>query len=76
MAGCSLDGDGGPGMYEGGPFAGGDRGPVPVSVESFHALKHRAADTSDGSGSSRVNLLNWDGGEVPSGMFPEEQSKR
>jgi nitrate reductase beta subunit len=75
MAGCSLDGDGGPGMYEGGPFGGADRGPVPVSVESFHALKQRAGGATDGNGSSRVNLLNWDGGEVPTGMFPEEQPK-
>jgi nitrate reductase beta subunit len=44
-------------------------------VESFHALKQRAGGATDGNGSSRVNLLNWDGGEVPTGMFPEEQPK-
>jgi nitrate reductase beta subunit len=51
--GCSLDEDGGPGMYE--------AEPAPVSVETFHAQQR-----------SRVNLLNWDGGKVPAGMFPEE----
>ncbi|BBZ12654.1 nitrate reductase subunit beta [Mycobacterium branderi] len=62
---CSLSGDGGPGMYEAGPFANPPDGPVPVAVESFHATRPR----------SRTNLLNWDGGDVPAGMFPEEQKQ-
>jgi nitrate reductase beta subunit len=77
LAGCSLDSDGGPGMYEGGPFGAADA-PVPVSVETFHTLKQHASagGSGNGNGSSRVNLLNWDGGEVPAGMFPEEQQKQ
>jgi nitrate reductase beta subunit len=66
MAGCSLTGDGGPGMYE--------SDPVPVSVETFHTLKRRGSpeqDPGNGRRSTRVNLLNWDGGQVPAGMFPE-----
>jgi nitrate reductase / nitrite oxidoreductase, beta subunit len=44
-----------------------------VAVETFHALQHR--QTSGGMAAnaerpSRVNLLNWDGRGVPSGMFP------
>ena len=71
--GCSLSFDGGPGMYESGPFGEASGGPVPVAVETFHALQHR--QTSDGMAAnaerpSRVNLLNWDGRGVPSGMFP------
>ncbi len=62
---CSLSHDGGPGMYEGGPFGSGADDPVPVAVESFHATRPR----------SRLNLLNWEGGNVPSGMFPEEQKQ-
>jgi nitrate reductase / nitrite oxidoreductase, beta subunit len=57
MAGCSLDGDGGPGMYE--------DGPVPVSVEAFHAMRPR----------SQVNLLTWNGQDVPSEMFPQGQKQ-
>ena len=37
--GCSLSGDGGPGMYESGPFGAADSEPVPVAVETFHALQ-------------------------------------
>ena len=74
--GCSLSFDGGPGMYESGPFGEASGGPVPVAVETFHALQHR--QTSDGMAAnaerpSRVNLLNWDGRGVPSGMFPQDQ---
>jgi nitrate reductase / nitrite oxidoreductase, beta subunit len=75
MAGCSLDGEGGPGMYESGPFGTADGEPVPVAVETFHALKQRAGGATNGNGSARVNLLNWDGGEVPAGIFPEKQQK-
>ena len=76
MAGCSLDGEGGPGMYESGPFGGADGEPVPVAVETFHTLKQQTGGATSGTRSSRVNLLNWDGGEVPAGMFPEEQPHR
>lgn len=65
--GCSLTGDGGPGMYES----------EPVAVETFHALKQRGgpAEAEPGSTRPRVNLLNWDGGQVPAGMFPEAQRR-
>ena len=77
--GCSLSFEGGPGMYESGPFGEASGGPVPVAVESFHALKHR--QTSEGmaaneSRPSRVNLLNWDGRGVPPGVFPDSGSAR
>ncbi|MCV7222667.1 nitrate reductase subunit beta [Mycolicibacterium elephantis] len=73
--GCSLSFEGGPGMYESGPFGEASGGPVPVAVETFHALHHR--QTSDGMAAnaertSRVNLLNWDGRGVPTGLFPDE----
>lgn len=72
---CALSFDGGLGMYESGPFGEASGGPVPVAVETFHALQHR--QTSDGMAAnaehpSRVNLLNWDGRGVPAGMFPED----
>ncbi|MFW6205309.1 MAG: 4Fe-4S dicluster domain-containing protein, partial [Actinomycetota bacterium] len=71
--GCSLDYEGGPGMYEGGPFGEGSGRPTPVSVETFHALRHRQrSDTfadPERSG-ARVNLLNWDGKGRPPGLFP------
>ena len=43
--GCSLDFDEGPGMYDSGPFGEASGRPVPVAVETFHALKQR--QTSD-----------------------------
>ena len=74
--GCSLSGEGGPGMYESGPFGAAGSEPVPVSVETFHALKQRPGDeATNGKPSVRVNLLNWDGRQVPAGMFPEEQKQ-
>jgi nitrate reductase / nitrite oxidoreductase, beta subunit len=71
---CSLDYEGGPGMYESGPFGEASGRSVPVSVETFHALKERQS----GGGladperpGARVNLLNWDGkGTPPPGVFP------
>lgn len=70
---CALSFDGGPGMYESGPFGEASGQPVPVAVETFHALRQR--QTTEGMAAnadrpSRVNLLNWDGRGVPSGMFP------
>ncbi|WP_027499437.1 nitrate reductase subunit beta [Rhodococcus sp. UNC363MFTsu5.1] len=72
---CALDFDGGPGMFEGGsgPFGESSGGPVPVAVETFHALRQRQTTESMGvndSNPSRVNLLNWDGKGKPDGMFP------
>lgn len=66
--GCSLTGEGGPGMYE--------SEPIPVSVETFHALQRGdSAEAEPAHARPRVNLLNWDGGQVPAGMFPEEQKR-
>lgn len=48
--------------------------PAPVSVETFHALKRPGGEVPT-NGRRRVNLLNWDGGQVPAGMFPEEQKR-
>jgi nitrate reductase beta subunit len=75
--GCSLSFEGGPGMFESGPFGEASGGPVPVAVETFHALKHR--QTNEGMAAnadrpSRVNLLNWDGRGVPPDMFPGGKS--
>ena len=76
--GCSLDYEGGPGMYESGPFGEASGRPVPVSVETFHALKDRqttgqVADPERPG--ARVNLLNWDGKGRPAGLFPPKQSE-
>ncbi len=70
---CSLSFAGGPGMYESGPFGESSGGPVPVAVETFHALAER--QTTEGLAvnerePSRVNLLNWDGKGAPTGLFP------
>ncbi|MGH3541404.1 MAG: nitrate reductase subunit beta, partial [Mycobacterium sp.] len=73
---CSLSGDGGPGMYESGPFSNTGDGPVPVAVESFHGLRQRENPQAAATNArSRVNLLNWDGRSAPPGMFPEEQKR-
>ncbi|GII86286.1 nitrate reductase subunit beta [Sphaerisporangium siamense] len=58
--GCSLEVPGGPGMLE----------PSAASVEGFH--RPPADDRLRG----RVNLLNWDGKGLPTGLFPRrgEQS--
>ncbi len=76
--GCSLDFDEGPGMYESGSFGEVSGRPVPVAVETFHALQQR--QTSDRiapaeSMRGRVNLLNWDGVGTPEGMFPARDRK-
>ncbi len=70
---CSLDFDGGPGMLDSGPFGEASGRPVPVSVETFHALRERqtGGEVVDADQPrSRVNLLNWDGKGAPSGLFP------
>ena len=56
-----------------GPFGEASGRPVPVSVETFHALTQRQthrrlADPAAPGG--RVNLLNWDGKGTPAGLFP------
>ncbi len=68
---CSLDYEGGPGVYESGPFGEASGRSVPVAVETFHALQQRqrsevTVPPEDREG--RVNLLNWDGQGVPLGM--------
>jgi nitrate reductase beta subunit len=68
---CSLDYDGGAGMYEQGPFGESSGRPSPVAVETFHALAQRqGTDTivDAGNEDAKVNLLNWDGRGVPLGM--------
>jgi nitrate reductase / nitrite oxidoreductase, beta subunit len=79
--GCSLDYNEGPGMYgmqEAGRFGEASGHPVPVAVETFHALKQRqqtegVAHAEEMRG--RVNLLNWDGRGTPEGMFPPRQTE-
>jgi nitrate reductase beta subunit len=68
---CALDYEGAPGMYEDGRFGEASGRPVPVAVETFHALKQRqqsetlvAAEDRE----ARVHLLNWDGVGVPLGI--------
>ena len=63
---CSLDFEGGPGMYMtgSGPFGEASGTPVPVAVETFHALRDRQTSETParvGEPNARVNLLNWDG---------------
>jgi len=70
---CSLEYEGGPGMYQTGPFGEASGAPVPVQVETFHMLRDRqTADefTDAGDEPRRVNLLNWDGKGRPAGLFP------
>jgi nitrate reductase beta subunit len=71
---CSLSFDGGPGMFESGPFGEASGGPVPVAVETFYALKNRQTGegmAANAENPSRVNLLNWDGRGAPTGIFPK-----
>jgi nitrate reductase, beta subunit len=63
--GCSLDGDGGPGMSE----------------QTFHivedagdAFTHTDTPAAPLKKLQRVNLLNWDGKGTPVGLFPERAS--
>ncbi|MFW5471647.1 nitrate reductase subunit beta [Knoellia sp. CPCC 206435] len=64
-----------------GPFGeGSGRGSAtPVAVENFRMLQERQTSeglVGGGSSAGRVNLLNWDGKGVPSGMFPRETADR
>ncbi len=75
---CSLDYDSGPGMYESGPLGEASGRPVPVAVETFHALQQRQrSDEPAGSEQlrGRVNLLNWDGNGAPDGLFPPREGE-
>jgi nitrate reductase beta subunit len=63
---CSLDYDGGPGMYASGPFGEASGRPVPVAIETYSALKARQQAEEAASAdllSHRAGLLNWDGNE-------------
>ncbi|HET7305971.1 MAG TPA: nitrate reductase subunit beta [Segeticoccus sp.] len=73
---CPVDYDGE--LAESGPFGEGSGGQSqPVAVESFQALQSR--QTSDRMGPPdrhrRINLLNWDGKGLPSGLFPGRRPK-
>ncbi|MCF3118277.1 nitrate reductase subunit beta [Streptomyces arenae] len=57
-AGCSLDGHGGPGMYDADAF----HAPLPGSREPEH---------EGASLRGRINLLNWNGRGRPDGLFPQ-----
>jgi nitrate reductase beta subunit len=75
---CSLDFEGGPGMYQTGPFGEASGTAAPVQVETFHMLRERqTADsfTDPGDEPRRVNLLNWDGKGRPEGLFPPRTDK-
>jgi nitrate reductase beta subunit len=70
---CSLNYEGGPGMGGSGPFGEGSGAPTPIAVENFQMLQDRqTSDTvaSPSDKAARVNLLNWDGKGVPTGLFP------
>ncbi len=65
---CSLDFEGGPGMYESGPFGEASGRPVPVAIETYTALKQRQQAEEAASSEQlhhRTGLLNWDGNEDP-----------
>ncbi|MEU8956573.1 nitrate reductase subunit beta [Streptomyces sp. NPDC048518] len=59
-AGCSLEGDGGPGMYD---------------ADTFHATPApgREPEHAGTSLRDRVNLLNWNGRGRPDGLFPSAE---
>ena len=60
-------------MYDSGPFGEGSGRPVPIAVENFQMLRDRQTSetlASPEDKSARVNLLNWDGKGVPTGLFP------
>jgi nitrate reductase beta subunit len=77
---CSLDYEGGPGMYGSGPFGEASGRPVPVSIETFHALQDRQSTEGIADPErpgARVNLLNWDGkGQPPPGLFPPRDVRK
>ncbi|MEU9601221.1 nitrate reductase subunit beta [Streptomyces sp. NPDC048109] len=66
-AGCSLDGEGGPGMMPDG---------AAFDPEAFHAPPTAGTAGTAGTGGTstslrgRINLLNWNGKGRPDGLFP------
>ena len=74
---CSLDFEGGPGQYSSGSFGEASGRPVPVAVETFHALAQRQTSEQlvPPGDPGQVNLLNWDGAGVPLGI-PRVPPKR
>jgi nitrate reductase beta subunit len=65
---CSLDYEGGPGMYESGPFGEASGRPIPVAIETYSALKARQQADEAASTDQlhhRTGLLNWDGNQDP-----------
>ncbi|WP_309318142.1 nitrate reductase subunit beta [Streptomyces salinarius] len=60
-AGCSLDGEGGPGMMPDG---------AAFDPEAFHTPPPAGASGTSTSLRGRVNLLNWNGKGRPDGLFP------
>lgn len=69
--GCSLDFEGGPGMYEG-AFGETSGRPMPVAVETFQNLKDRQRSEAVAGSGGRVSLLTWDRDERPDALFPPE----
>jgi nitrate reductase beta subunit len=63
--GCSLDGDGGPGMNDGVGMTAFD-----VMAEKFHLLDDTNGAAPENK-SGRVNLLNWDGRSMR-GLLPQK----
>ncbi len=63
QAGCSLDGQGGPGMY---------------APDMFHAPLSGEPEPEHGGQSlrGRVNLLNWNGRGRPDGLFPTGEERQ
>ncbi len=61
--GCSLDGDGGPGMFDADAFHIPPAAPAPTVPESPI------------SQSGRLNLLGWDGIGRPAGLFPHREER-
>jgi nitrate reductase beta subunit len=75
---CSLEYDGGPGMYASAAFGEASGRPVPVAVETFHALRNRQtaeAPVDLERPRARVNLLNWDGKGRPEGLLPPRRQE-
>ncbi|MCW3158804.1 nitrate reductase subunit beta [Micropruina sonneratiae] len=68
---CSLDFEGGPGMYASGPFGEASGRPVPVAIETYTALKARQKAEEAASAEQlhhRTGLLNWDANEDAGGQ--------
>lgn len=68
-SGCSLEGEGGPGMYDADAF----HRPLPDPRQGPHAPQE-----SEHAGMplrGRVNLLDWDGRSRPDGLFPRPKEQ-